>query len=717
MSTIRKIEVKNYRLLKKFELDLENELSLIIGKNNCGKTSLLTVLDKFLNFNKFTSNDFNLDYKKEIFSFLTISMPSEDEYKLKIKGILLRLYIEYTETDNLSNLSDLMLDLDDSKNIIILNFEYILTYDNLLKMKTDFDEFILVGVDNEKKFNYFFQNEYSGYFTTIRKSIELEGEEVKSFIDLDKEKVSLKEIINYKFISAKREVSNRDIDKTLSSQTSKIYKSSESTPEQLQAINDFKQELFTTDQTLNDNYQTIFDGIIQKVKKFGGMKQNESTIEIHSTLQHRELLEGNTTVMYSHGDHSLPEHYNGLGYMNLISMIFEIELLLTEFKKSENEKPADINLLFIEEPEAHTHPQMQYIFIKNIKSLLEDGIKRSDGIERKLQYLISTHSSHIVSESNFDVIKYLKKNVDKNSVISKNLKDLEKEYEEDGEEKNFRFLKQYLTLNRAELFFADKAILIEGDTERILLPSMMKKIDVESGEESEKLLSQNISIVEVGAHSQTFEKFIDFIGIKTLIITDIDGYYEKTLFEVDGVTPQQHANDSIKKETIPCRSNDVDIQHTSNYSLLFFHDKKDDNTIDYFKNLTLNEKKLLKNPNRKWIQDDTGNLLLVFQTNEKDIFGEEYHARSFEDAFFHINKRFIKNDFNEFDSLVNKWFMKFKKDEIDCYDFANKAVTKKPPLAIEILMNSSRKQKSVFDCTTWNIPLYIKEGLEWLRDN
>ncbi len=36
---ISKIKVKNYRLLKDFDIDLEDELSLIIGKNNCGKTN------------------------------------------------------------------------------------------------------------------------------------------------------------------------------------------------------------------------------------------------------------------------------------------------------------------------------------------------------------------------------------------------------------------------------------------------------------------------------------------------------------------------------------------------------------------------------------------------------------------------------------------------------------------------------------------------------
>lgn len=71
---ISRIEIDNFRLLKEFSVDLEENLSLIVGKNNTGKTSLLTILDKFLNpteKNKFTYNDFNIDFKnelKEIFS-------------------------------------------------------------------------------------------------------------------------------------------------------------------------------------------------------------------------------------------------------------------------------------------------------------------------------------------------------------------------------------------------------------------------------------------------------------------------------------------------------------------------------------------------------------------------------------------------------------------------------------------------------------------------
>lgn len=691
---IKKIEVKNYRLLKNFTLDLEDELSLIIGKNNCGKTSLLLALNKFLNSGKFKSDDINLEYKKQLTRFMLSSFPNETDY---IKdGIYLRLYIEYNENDNLSNISELMMDLDESNNQIILNFELALTYEKLLQMKLDFDGIVGFTGSNQKKVRYFFRNELINYFTYYEQSILLnEQKEIVDFIDLKKENIKLDRVINYKYISAKREVSNNEVNNALSSQTSKIYDKSDSTPEQKEAINKFKLELLKTDKKLDDNYKDIFKSIVQKVSKFGGMRADDSIISIHSTLQHQELLKGNTTVMYSQEGDSLPEHYNGLGYMNLISMIFEIETLLIDFKKSLEEKPADINLLFIEEPEAHTHPQMQYIFIKNIQSLLKNGIKRIDENNRELQYIITTHSSHIVSESDFNTIKYLKKQT-KNSVISKNLKDLEKEYIDNGEEENYRFLKQYLTLNRAELFFTDKAILIEGDTERILIPAMMKKIDEESSNTDKKLLSQNISIVEVGAYSQIFEKFIDFIGVKTLIITDID---------------------SVDNTGSACEVSSTSALNTSNGSLKYFFNKS--KLSDYTKK-ALNNKILIKNhTTKKWQLDkNNGFLLIVYQTKERNTNAIEYNGRSFEDSFFHINKQFMYDNLNKFSiGIKNPRYINTSHNDYEDnpYLWANQCINKKPSFAMEILRNSKEENGKSF--ANWNIPFYIKEGLIWLRDN
>lgn len=77
---IRQIQVNNFRLLKNFVIDLQKELSLVVGK-----TSLLIVLDKFLNYskertNKFQYNDFNLDFQKEVEDIL--EQPLLDEKQL-----------------------------------------------------------------------------------------------------------------------------------------------------------------------------------------------------------------------------------------------------------------------------------------------------------------------------------------------------------------------------------------------------------------------------------------------------------------------------------------------------------------------------------------------------------------------------------------------------------------------------------------------------------
>ena len=236
---------------------------------------------------------------------------------------------------------------------------------------------------------------------------------------------------------------------------------------------------------------------------------------------------------------------------------------------------------------------------------MKEGIQREDGNNRNFQSIISTHSSHIVAESDFNDIRYLKR-TDESSVISKNLKSLELEYKNVGEDQSFRFLKQYLTLNKAELFFADKAILVEGDTERILLPAMMKKLDQETNENA--LLSQNISLVEVGAHSQVFEKFVDFIGIKTLIITDLDS---AKVTKEDGKTKRN-----------ACKVNDSDASISTNASLKFFLGIDSLTKLNEmsFKQKCL-EKETQSDKTKKWTEKDNGQIQIVFQTKEMNMEG------------------------------------------------------------------------------------------------
>lgn len=691
---IIKIDVENFRMLKNFSMDLEEDLSLVIGKNNTGKTSILSVLDKFLNEkNKFSYDDFNIDFKNELEALIKSGAIPEE---FTPKGIKLKIFIEYNEKDDLSNVSRVLMDLDPDNNKIVLGFEYTTSYSGFLKIKTEYAAFEAnekAKVDAKKKnkpseIKDFLKQGLDNYFHTHKMSYEYDMVTNKvndtNFIDLESEGIAIKDIIGFKYISARRDVTNKEKENTLSKQTSSLYKKQEDNSEKNQATENFKDQLSETDSTLSEIYKDLFSDVIKKIQDFGGIRLNDTDIEIISTLQHRELLEGNTTVVYTHDDHKLPEHYNGLGYMNLISMIFEIEILVQDFKRDIDKRPADINLLIIEEPEAHTHPQMQYVFIKNIKKLLAEGIKRDDGIKRPLQYIITTHSSHIVADSDFDDIKYLK-SVNKNNVVAKNLSDLRNQY--DADPSQYQFLKQYLTISRAEIFFADKAVLIEGDTERILIPTFMRKVDLEEaarltaeGKEDTflPLLSQNISIIEVGAYSQIFEKFIDFLGIKFLILTDID------------------AIKVVKKDD---KGQDVWGACPVNEGA-----KTSNSAINHFlKEVVWDDLKILPVENRT-ILVGSSTVCICYQQEEN-----AYHARSFEDAFIHINRAFVNDKKDEFQGLQNRKL--FDEAANDAYSLAASCIKKKTHFALDILYHSDE------NLSNWNIPAYIKNGLLWLKED
>lgn len=653
---IQKIQIENFRLLKNTTIDLEKNVSIILGKNNSGKTSFLSILDKFLNnSNHFSFNDLNLEFVK---SFLQSDTSNSIFTK---KSIKLKLYIEYDESDNLEKVSDLIMNLEPTDNILILSFEYLLDQENYNSLIEDFNKYQETVKD--KDVLYYLKKNHTNYFKIVKKALESGNED--NFILID-DKI-IKKVISFQAISAKRGVANQDgsksSDKTLSKLSSNYYEYNNKP--NITDVTALQKQLINTDEQLNVSYKKIFEPVIQNIKKFGTINQ-DIELEIKSSLEEKNILTENTLVAYNHDGHLLPEDYNGLGYMNLFAILFNIHIKIDKFKKkTEETEPSAINLLFIEEPEAHTHPQMQYIFIKNIKEMLK---VETDGVIN-LQTLITTHSSHIASQSDFKDIKYFLKV--SNSIESKNLSELENQFGTTDEEKrNFQFLKQYLTLNRSELFFTDKVIFIEGDTERILLPAMMKKLDNsnQSTIDYQPLLSQHISIVEVGAYAHVFEKFLDFLQIKTLIITDFDS--------ID-------TNDGRKAIRVSV-GND-----TSNASVKHFLSGK-----------SFSDLKALPHSD-KILKDDM--LCIAYQTEENS-----YYARSFEDAFIHLNRAFINTNKDNFGGLKNR--NHFDDTQKDAYDLADNCIDKKSIFATDILYYGGEQFEN------WNTPAYIKEGLLWLSN-
>ena len=673
---INKINVKNYRLLKDFSLELKGDLSLIVGKNNCGKTSILSILEKIINkSSSLTWEDINLYHRKVIFENIKKVSETSDSELEPILGINLQIWIQYSDSDSYQNIQVFMMDLNPDNNFIILDFSYIVPIPKLHDLNTEISDFS----DDFSKFESFMKKNMSKFFEMQINSRGYNPDTQK----LTEEKSDLLEmkdihkLIKIRGIRANREVSNKENNHSLSKTSNLFYKSNNGDDIDNATKNLLQSAITEADEALTKAYSGdgeddgVFTSIFERVKKFAG-NDSESELEIHSSLSEKDILSNNTTLYYRHDDSLLPETYNGLGYLNLYGMIFEIETLMADIKNN----PADINLVYIEEPESHTHPQLQYVFIKNIKGLLKenDDELKASGYTSGIQTLITTHSSHIVSDCNFDDLIYFKR--DNGVVTSRAFNSLKEEYEDD--QLGYRFVKQYLTLNSSELFFADKVICIEGDTERILLPTMMQKVDIatpiEQGSNIMPLLSQNISIIETGAHSQVFRKFFDFLGIKVLIITDIDP-----------------VNKNEKNRFIACSA--VNATSTSNTSLKSFFNISGDEIFSTVTQKSFAEK--ITPDNR---------IRIAYQIPEDN---NGYQPASFEDSFIGLNKEFIikqKDGLIEYEALKN-----FDDYEIeDFYTFARNKVNKKSAFASSLLYFEDEEN-------TWKVPKYISEGLLWLR--
>jgi putative ATP-dependent endonuclease of OLD family len=662
---ISKIRIKNFRLLKDTTLllneDKKQDLSLLIGRNNSGKTSFIMLFDKFYRNESFKFNfyDFSTSLRDKIFKIDKTTVIED----LSIQMIL---EIKYDLKDSLENISDFILDLDPATNIVKILFECSIDKDklieDLLKLTTSREKFIEKNLPDYliNKNIYVFENETD---------LELanRGNLVKKDIS------SIRNLINFQVIHAKRNVSSSETTgngkRALSEMTTQYFnKEHKESSADFFEIND---AISTMDSTLDEKYMKHFEPFLENAKNFLDIKD----LRVVSDLESKQLFANHSKIVYGDGSNNLPEHLNGLGYLNILYLLLQIEVK----KKYFLDEKKDINLLFIEEPEAHTHPQMQYVFSQKIQEIIKEINKTVN-----LQTFISTHSSHIVSQCNFSDLRYFKLkggNID----IKNFYTDLEIKYK--GEEEYFKFLKQYLTLYSSELFFAEKIIFIEGTTEKLLLPYFISEYDKSVPELENKISSQNISIVEVGANSKVFKHFLEFLEIKTLIITDID----TTKLVITPATTD--TKESSKNIACPV----IEADNTSNYSIKEFL-----NIPDKTKTVEVAEwfKKLKSNS----LQDDSHFVKIAHQIEETG-----YHGRSFEDSFISLNlKDIVKFKDNGIRGIQNK--SELIDSATDFYSLTQRVLKEdgKSNFASSILYLALTGK------VEWKTPLYIVQGLKWI---
>ena len=707
------IEIENFRVFQDFHFDLSNELSLIVGRNNSGKTSVLLALEKLTSANspRLVASDLNLAFLKSV----SDAVANGKLASLEGQGVAVRVCIDYDEKDCIAKLRPAMMDLDPENNSVIVEWRYGIDE----KKVANFVDLYQRWVDEREGLEktpaalqrFLGGKRMSLLFTPKRFALETrQGQVVENGRSKKIDDSDARLILGVASIRVPRGVANTDSSSSLSAAASKYRLALYQDDDDVRALLDNK--LDQADADLSSGYEEVFSGIIEDVKAFGGVRKGESIITVESDLGAKDVLDGSIRVRYSSESDeqmpSLPEGSNGLGYMNLISILMEVSVAFKRIERAKESETPAVCLLFIEEPEAHTHPQLQRIFMTRIREMLEkrwtpEG-EEDKSVQRRssLQTVVTTHSAHIVASASFDDIKYFLR--DGNHVVSRNLSELEALYakSKDGAAR-FKFLTQYLTVSRADILFADGLVLFEGDTERILLPAMIQKHDAShrlKGGVGERicLASRHISLVEVGRHSQVFDCLIRFLGVPTLIITDAD-YCNK--------------DDRTKTPFMPgCRCGNDAATHFLGDVAAF---KSDSGTYISEHRTT----KLVYIDGKdgslgSWKEADPGqrSLLCFAMQGAIDTAGGEYKAYSFEDAFFATNREFVVKHRDSFACLENRHLIT---NTIDPYEFANKCIGSKPSFAMDVLLNSDYSNGDAFG--GWATPQYIEEGLSWLAEN
>ncbi len=187
----------------------------------------------------------------------------------------------------------------------------------------------------------------------------------------------------------------------------------------------------------------------------------------------------------------------GLGSNNLLFMACELLLLAQD---EEGNK-----LLLIEEPEAHLHSQRQLRVMRSLQEQAQD---------KGIQIIVTTHSPNISSAIELDNIVMI------NSGRAFSLATGQTELDAS----DYRFLQRFLDVTKANLFFARGVVIVEGDAENLLLPTLANILGCDFTE-------NGVSIVNVGGvglrrYARIFQRKDTnkdgFLAIPVACITDMD---------------------------------------------------------------------------------------------------------------------------------------------------------------------------------------------------
>lgn len=626
----------NEEELKKINITEEyisKSSSLIVGKNNSGKSTIIKLLNTLQNSKSssrsvFKYTDFNLKILSDWYHE-NIDNKSEEEIESIDKSHFPKLEFQ------------LILGIDDG-NDLISSFEDILVVSGIKTVETQENQDI-AEVTIDIKYEVADEKSFREELIKLKKSnSETDNQQDKNivykkeiqyrqFLDLfssnyfvlnfypigreePAKEFSLSSLLKVETIEANT-VKN---DKTLSQAYNKIV-STYIKNNDMKVINTLVDNInYKVKDMVDANIKNILQGAVSSIESTKNLKMN-----LHPDVTLEKIFANSIIYEYQEGNNNIPESQFGMGYTNLMVIIAKIVDYIELYSKKDIN--GSVNILCIEEPESFMHPQMQELFIKNISKAIATLLGQKQQLDT-FQILITTHSTHILnskiqSGNTLNNISYLGQAGASN--IIKNISDDAIVSGRDSDKKAYEYIKKYLRLEVSDIFFADAVILVEGVSEETYLRYEIDKHPI--------LKNHHIKVYRIdGAYAHQFISLLDLLEIKTVIFTDLDLKRSEDEKKVD-------IKDNDDPDVIPQNISDLEGKYAAARSSL-----STNGTLQFFIKKELNNKEAKYGEiNDKIIEKIIDNEQLIIDYNNITLYSQGkingYYATSFEEAIVLTN--------------------------------------------------------------------------------
>jgi putative ATP-dependent endonuclease of the OLD family len=684
---LRTAYLRNFRRLVDVEIHFEEEETIFVGRNNSGKTSAATAFRLFLARQNFTVHDFSASALATLNSFGSFRESEEPENldRPSVPAIEMDLWFTLGPNTEYGVVGSLVPNLDSDLNEVGVRLSLSVEDEDKLRESYAVAFPDPGGIDSRKPLSHFLSLEGNlrNHFSVHYFSIERTGEDVaESPLNPDDGRRVIESLIRVDFVDAQRNIDDEERSRSnrLSTAFADFYRKN---LRQAEVSEEANRVIDENNENLTNHYQEHFRGLMEVIQNLGVPAANDREMRVVSSMSPSTALKGNTSLLYvdPRTNHELPEAYNGLGFKNLIYMAIQISHFHLQWMGTLKNRPL-CQLIFIEEPEVHLHAQVQQTFIQNIWTIVRRASVEAAEEHMVPQIGITTHSSHVLEAVDFRKVRFFRRYILENGDDPQNsgfevskvqdLRDFRPERESAGGEKEDQtetlgFLSRYLKLAHCDLFFADAALLVEGTTEKLLMPRMIEQ-------SAPRLKQAFLTVLEVGgAYSHRFASLLEFLGTPYLVITDLDS-----------VDPSENRK--------ACRA-DKEGAVSSNASLAFFLGQV---AVSDLADLSSDQQILAD-----------GTCFVGFQ---KPIIPEDssnpdrFHGRTFEEAFVYDNlQAFIDGTLDlgiEFSPDAD-----FEETYQAVFEAVRSGSFKKTQFALDI----------AFSEVSWQTPTYVGDGLRWLE--